>query len=134
MYPLDTQVNKRFFLYVLDCYFGNLLVFLYITLNKLLQKCKLEVGSYTNDTSYLKFNTILNHDSNAEKKTVLDYYLLVEKLKEEDSQWHWEGTNKNYSLGGFEMKFKRHRRKYIVEYYFPSCLFVATSWVREANT
>ena len=80
--------------------------------------------------SYLKFRTVLNHDPNSEKKTVLDYDLQVEKLKEEDSQWHWEGTNKNYSLGGFEMKFQRHTTKYIVEYYFPSGLLVATSWVR----
>ena len=94
------------------------------------KKCKFEVGSYTYDTSYLKFETILNHDSTAEKKTVLDYDLQVKNLKEEDSQWHWEGTNKNYSLGGFEMNFQRHTAKYVVEYYFPSGLFVATSWVR----
>ena len=56
--------------------------------------------------------------------------MQVKNLKEEDSQWHWEGTNKNYSLGGFEMNFQRHTAKYVVEYYFPSALFVATSWVR----
>ena len=95
----------------------------------LLKKCKFEVGSYTYDTSYLIFETILNYDPTGEKKTVLDYSLQVTNLKEEDSQWHWEGTNKNYSLGGFEMNFERHTSKYMVEYYFPSVLFVATSWV-----
>ena len=98
-----------------------------------LKKCKFEVGSYTYDTSYLRFTTDLNYDPKLEKKTVLDYNLQVNELEKEDSQWCWQGTNKHYSLGGFEMSVKRHTTKYMVEYYFPSALMVATSWVGTEN-
>ena len=77
----------------------------------------------------MKFQTILNYDPKKKKRTVLDYHLHVNKLKNKDQYWYWEGTNKNYSLAGFEMMFQRHTTKYIVEYYLPSGLFVVTSWV-----
>ena len=87
------------------------------------------IGSYSYDTRYVKFQTILRYDPNEEKKTVLDYDLRVDGLKDNDKYWYFEGTNQNYSLGGFEMMFQRHTTKYIVEYYLPSGLFVVTSWV-----
>ena len=77
----------------------------------------------------MNFQTILNYDEHEQKRTILDYHLQVKELKDEDLQWYWEGTNRNYSLAGFEMKLKRHTTKYIVEYYLPSGLFVITSWV-----
>ena len=75
----------------------------------------------------MKLDTILNYNAIG-KKTVLDYYLQVEKLKEEDLQWTTD-FNLTYSLAGFEMKFQRHATKYLVVYYLPSGLFVVTSWV-----
>ena len=77
----------------------------------------------------MKFQTILRYHPKKETKTVLDYHLDVDKLKETEQYWYWEGTNKNYSLAGFEMTLQRHTLKYIVEYYLPSGLFVVTSWV-----
>ena len=77
----------------------------------------------------MNFQTILHYNEQEKKRTILDYHLQVKELKEEDLQWYWEGTNRNYSLAGFEMKLKRHATKYIVEYYLPSGLFVITSWV-----
>ena len=82
---------------------------------------------------YIIFHTVLHYDANERKKTVLDYHLDMEKLQGEDLQWYWKGTQKNYSLAGFEMKFRRYRTKYIVEYYLPSGLFVVTSWVNGLN-
>ena len=77
----------------------------------------------------MNFKTILNYNKHEKKRTILDYHLQVGELKEKDLQWYWEGTNRNYSLAGFEMKLRRHTTKYIVEYYLPSGLFVVTSWV-----
>ena len=77
----------------------------------------------------MNFQTILHYNEQEKKRTILDYHLQVKELKKEDLQWYWEGTNRNYSLAGFEMKLKRHTTKYIVEYYLPSGLFVITSWV-----
>ena len=77
----------------------------------------------------MTFQTILHYDETEKKRTILDYDLEVKELEEKDLQWYWEGTNRNYSLAGFEMRMKRHATKYIVEYYLPSGLFVVTSWV-----
>ena len=88
----------------------------------------MEIGSYVYDTRHLKFETILNYNAIG-KKTVLDYHLAIDVLKEEDLQWYSSGSNLNFSLAGFEMQFERHATKYIVEFYLPSGLLVVTSWV-----
>ena len=73
-----------------------------------------------------------NHLGNVDikGKTLLDYDMKVQYLKEEDRVYFWEGTGSNYSLAGFEMQFHRHTMKYIIDYYITSGLFVIVSWVR----
>ena len=92
------------------------------------QVCKFEMGSYSYHTKYLKFITVLDYTHDY-MKAVLDYDLDIKSMKEDDSQWFGAGTGYNYSLAGFEMTFRRHGMKYIVDYYLTSGLFVVISWV-----
>ena len=70
-----------------------------------------------------------NKDPHIEEKVLLDYYIKVHDLSQDDKIYFWEGTGSNYSLAGFELEFRRHTIQYIIQYYVPSGLFVAVSWV-----
>lgn len=59
---------------------------------------------------------------------MLDYDIQVQKLQEEDRMFD-SGPLGNYSLAGFEMVLDRHVSHYIINYYLPSGLFVAVSWI-----
>ena len=92
-----------------------------------LQTCKFQVGSYSFDMKHIIFKTVYRHGM---KKNLLDYSLQVQHLKKKDTLFFWAQTLSNFSLGGFEMQFRRNMMKYIIEYYLPSGLFVIVSWVR----
>ena len=55
---------------------------------------------------------------------------LLQKIKQVVA---WDSfdfaSHKNYTNGGFELIMKRHKLKYIINYYLPSGLFVVVSWV-----
>ena len=55
--------------------------------------------------------------------------LTLDYLKEEDRVFYFESTNSNYSLAGVEIQLRRHKAKYILQYYCTSGLFVVVSWV-----
>ena len=105
------------------------MVFMYSPLVFLCQQvCKFEMGSYSYHTKYMKFITVLDYTHDY-MKAVLDYDLDIKPLKEDDLEWFGSGTGYNYSMAGFEMTFRRHGMKYIVDYYLTSGLFVVISWV-----
>merc|ERR1712037_231445 len=52
-----------------------------------------------------------------------------EELTLENDTMLLYGDMGNYSIGGFQFKFKRHMGKYVWNYHFPSGLFVVVSWV-----
>lgn len=77
----------------------------------------------------IRLRTILNSIA-IPGKTVLDYEMKIQLLKEKDRVFFWEGTRSNYSIAGFEMQFYRHKMTYIIQYYITSGLIVIVSWVR----
>ena len=60
---------------------------------------------------------------------VLDYYVQINHLKEDDRVYYWGATGTNFSLAGLEIHLHRHKMAYILEYYVTSGLFVIVSWV-----
>ena len=64
---------------------------------------------------------------------LLDYDVTLDYLKEEDRVFYFESTNSNYSLAGVEIQLRRHKAKYILQYYCTSGLFVVVSWVMKIN-
>ena len=59
--------------------------------------------------------------------TMLDYETSLERV----DQFNSSGTdpNKYYSMVGFRIKLKRHYLKYLINWYFPSLIFVLVSWM-----
>ena len=60
--------------------------------------------------------------------SVLDYSVDIFPLDEKQAFYVWDGIG-NFSLTGFEIRWKRHNVKYVINYYLPSGLFVIVSWV-----
>lgn len=75
------------------------------------------------------FNASLLQYDDSLRNTILDYNVLLDHLKPEDSLFVWQSIG-NYSLTGFEMTLRRNSLKYLVNYYLPSGLFVVVSWVK----
>ena len=77
-------------------------------------------------------NYDLSYDFN-QRKTIPDYRIEVNPLKEEDSFYEWNFgsmSTVNMSLAGFELSLQRNIQKYLVNYYLPSGILVVVSWVR----
>jgi len=64
---------------------------------------------------------------------VLDYHVEIKHLAEKDRLLYWEGSGKNYSIAGLEIRLNRYKMKYILEYYATSGLCVVVSWVRRLH-
>ena len=81
----------------------------------------------------MKYKTYdLSYDFN-QRKTIPDYRIEVNPLKEEDSFYEWNFgsmSTVNMSLAGFELSLQRNIQKYLVNYYLPSGILVVVSWVR----
>ena len=68
------------------------------------------------------------------QNTILDYEIKLQKIKQVVSWDSFDFTShKNYTNGGFELIMKRHKLKYIINFYLPSGLFVVVSWVMKLN-
>lgn len=52
---------------------------------------------------------------------------MIDRLKEKDRILPY-GELGNFSITGIEIKFTRHKLKYLYVYYLPSGLFVVVSW------
>ena len=81
----------------------------------------------------MKYKTYdLSYDFN-QRKTIPDYRIEVNPLKEKDSFYEWNFgsmSTVNMSLAGFELSLQRNIQKYLVNYYLPSGILVVVSWVR----
>ncbi len=92
--------------------------------------CKFQLGSYSFPENILVYKTIeVFHDDSA-KNVILDYSLGVSGLDFEDQFTNGAHRGFNYSMAGFQLCLRRHAVKYLMNYYFPSGLFVLTSWVK----
>ena len=96
------------------------------------QHCPLQVGSYIYNSSFMKFELSKLEDLNEYQTSVLDYDVQKTTLREKYTAFTWfvNGKYYNYSLTGFEIHMQRKIGNYIVNFYLPSSLFVAVSWVR----
>jgi len=90
--------------------------------------CKFRVGSSSHNDQKMKFQTENIEYDPESQNTILDYKVEVTPLEENDTMLLY-GDMGNYSIGGFQFKFKRHMGKYVWNYHFPSGLFVVVSWV-----
>ena len=90
------------------------------------------MGSYTYDIKHVIFNTLISGFKTS-GDVLLDYDVTLDYLKEEDRVFYFESTNSNYSLAGVEIQLRRHKAKYILQYYCTSGLFVVVSWVIKIN-
>ena len=89
--------------------------------------CKFKVGSTNLDMTRMIFaETIINFD-NSKRNTILDYSLDLDHLSKKDQILEY-GELGNFSITGVEIKFTRHKSKYLYVYYLPSGLFVVVSW------
>ena len=92
-----------------------------------------KIGSYAYDEGKMKYKTYnLSYDFN-QRKTIPDYRIEVNPLKEKDSFYEWNFgsmSTVNMSLAGFELSLQRNIQKYLVNYYLPSGILVVVSWVR----
>ena len=98
-----------------------------------LQICPFIVGSYGYDNQKVRlFTDNLSQGSftSLDQNAILDYGIKLRKLNKEVTWDSFEFTSHlNFTNGGFELIMKRHKLKYIINYYIPSGLFVIVSWV-----
>lgn len=90
--------------------------------------CKFRVGSSSHNDQTMKFSTESIEYDPTSQNTIQDYKIEVTPLEDNDTMLLY-GAMGNYSIGGFQFKFKRHMGKYVWNYHFPSGLFVVVSWV-----
>ncbi len=95
--------------------------------------CKLQVGSYSFNEKLMKFNTRGVQYDRTKNYVVLDFTANIEPLQPEDHFYLNSKKTSNFSVAGFEVTLSRNRAKYILNYYFPSGMFVIVSWVCSTN-
>ncbi len=81
--------------------------------------CKFRVGSTNLDETRMKFSETQYNFDPAARNTILDYAVEVEKLRESDRILPY-GDLGNFSVTGIEIRFTRHKLKYLYMYYLPS--------------
>ncbi len=91
--------------------------------------CKFQVGSYTFDSTLMEFNTIGLNYMEQNQNVILDFSAQIAPLKREDCYYMNSKQTFNFSVSGFEITLRRNRLTYILNYYFPSGMFVIVSWV-----
>ena len=92
------------------------------------QSCKFRLGSFAIDKTKMTFQTKKLFYDRTALYSVLDYSVDILPLDEKDGFYMWDDIG-NFSLTGFEIRWKRHNMKYFINYYLPSGLFVIVSWV-----
>ena len=81
--------------------------------------CKFRVGSTNLDITRMVFaETELGYDKTT-RNTILDYAVEMGRLDEKDRILYY-GELGNYSITGVEIRFTRHKLKYMYMYYLPS--------------
>ena len=89
--------------------------------------CKFRVGSTNLDMTRMMFAEAKVQYKEETRNTILDYIVQIQNLNERDRILPY-GDLGNFSITGIEMKFTRHKLKYLYVYYLPSGLFVVVSW------
>lgn len=99
------------------------------------QKCKSTVGNWKMNSSEVKLQWESSEPFVLGSDKILTEYLIVDtSLKESEiaantADYQYGDFVGNYSVLSFQITFKRHVGYYLLEYYFPSILIIATSWV-----
>ena len=93
------------------------------------QKCYFHVTSYAYDDTKMTFQSRLISYIESDKMTILDYSVKgITNLPKNEQIYPWHDVG-NYSVAGFEIKLKRNKSKYLMDFYLPSGIFVVVSWV-----
>ena len=82
-----------------------------------------KIRMFTNNLNQAAFTTL---DQNA----ILDYSIELRKISKVVTWDSFDFTSDmNFTNGGFELIMKRHKLKYIINYYLSPGTFVVVSWV-----
>ena len=93
------------------------------------QRCKLYVGSFDHNDSKMTFKIVTAKFNNKESNSIpLEYEIEINKLSEKESLLIHKGLG-NFSRAGFELKLRRYKSAYIMNYYIPSGICVILSWI-----
>ena len=95
------------------------------------QTCTFMVGDYDN-TKIRMFTNNLNQAAftTLDQNAILDYSIELRKISKVVTWDSFDFTSDmNFTNGGFELIMKRHKLKYIINYYLSPGTFVVVSWV-----
>ena len=93
------------------------------------QKCYFQVGSYGYDDTKMTLQSRLISYIESDKMTILDYTVKgIKNLPKRQQIYPWQDVG-NFSVAGFEIKLRRNKAKYLMDFYLPSGIFVVVSWV-----
>ena len=120
-YPLDTQVKyyQTPHHYMLNG--GPYCI-------EIQQVCSFKISSRNHQSDSMIFNLVKLAELTMEgTDTNLEYIYKIEALSENVTNVDW--WNQTYSVVGFRLKLERHYAQYLLNYYFPSLIFVVVSWI-----